>query len=67
MRLHGLPDKAVVDRERRIAEPRRGDPPPLGDDIPALLGPLLVRPGAPRPRLREGKGQDERTVGYLQI
>lgn len=32
----------------------------------ALFGHLLIRPLVLRPRFPEGKGQDERTVGYLQ-
>jgi hypothetical protein len=34
--------------------------------VAALFGHLLVRPVILRPRFPQGKGQDERTVGYLE-
>jgi hypothetical protein len=34
--------------------------------VQALFGQLLIRPVVLRPRFPEGKGQDERMVGYLQ-
>jgi transposase len=64
--LGGAPEKAVTDNEGCIVKPRRGGPPHLVDEVAALFGRLLVRPVILRPRFPEGKGQDERTVGYLQ-
>jgi transposase len=65
-RLGGVPEKAVTDNEGCIVKPRRGGPPRLVDEVAALFGHLLVRPVVLRPRFPEGKGQDERTVGYLE-
>ena len=65
-RLGGVPEKAVVDNEACIVKPRRGGPAVFVDEVAALFGHLMVRPVALRPRFPEGKGQDERTVGYLQ-
>jgi transposase len=66
VRLGGVPEKGVVDNEGCIVKPRRGGPAHLVDEVAALFGRLLVRPVVLRPRFPEGKGQDERTVGYLQ-
>lgn len=65
-RLGGIPEKAVVDNEGCMVKPRRGGPPRLVDEVAALFGHLLVRPVILRPRFPQGKGQDERTVGYLE-
>ena len=65
-RLGGVPEKAVTDNEGCIVKPRRGGSPRLVDDVAALFGQLLIRPIVLRPRFPEGKGQDERTVGYLE-
>lgn len=65
-RLGGVPEKAVTDNEGCIVKPRRGGRAQLVDEVAALFGHLLVRPVILRPRFPEGKGQDERTVGYLQ-
>jgi transposase len=65
-RLGGLPEKAVIDNEGCMVKPRRGGPARLVDEVAALFGHLLVRPVILRPRFPEGKGQDERTVGYLE-
>jgi transposase len=66
-RLGGVPDKAVVDNEAGIVQPRRGGGPrQVADEVAALFGALLVRPVVLRPRFPQGKGADERTVGYLQ-
>ena len=66
VRLGGVPEKAVTDNEGCIVKPRRGGRAQLVDDVAALFGRLLLRPVILRPRFPEGKGQDERTVGYLQ-
>ncbi|MGO8875484.1 MAG: hypothetical protein ACLQNG_06945 [Acidimicrobiales bacterium] len=47
-------------------KPRLGRRVRLVDEVAALFGQLLVRPVVLRPRFPEGKGQDERTVSYLQ-
>ena len=65
-RLGGLPEKAVIDNEGCMVKPRRGGPARLVDEVAALFGHLLVKPVILRPRFPEGKGQDERTVGYLE-
>ncbi|HUO48498.1 MAG TPA: IS21 family transposase [Acidimicrobiales bacterium] len=65
-RLGGVPEKAVTDNEGCIVKPRRGGPARLVDDVAALFGKLVVRPVVLRPRFPQGKGQDERTVGYLE-
>jgi len=64
--LGGVTEKAVLDNEACMVKPRRGGPPQLVDEVAALFGHLLVRPVILRPRFPEGKGQDERTVGYLE-
>ena len=66
VRLGGVPEQAVTDNEGCIVKPRRGGPPRLVDEVAALFGHLLIRPIVLRPRFPEGKGQDERTVGYLE-
>lgn len=65
-RLGGLPEKSVIDNESCMVKPRRGGPARLVDEVAALFGHLLIKPVILRPRFPEGKGQDERTVGYLQ-
>ena len=65
-RLGGLPEVAITDNEGCMVKPRRGGPAVFVDEVAALFGQLLVRPVALRPRFPQGKGQDERTVGYLQ-
>jgi transposase len=65
-RLGGLPEKAVIDNEACMVKPRRGGPGRLVDEVAAMFGHLLIKPVILRPRFPEGKGQDERTVGYLQ-
>jgi transposase len=66
LRLGGAPEKAITDNESCIVKPRRGGPARFVDEVAALFGHLLIRPVALRPRFPEGKGQDERTVGYLE-
>lgn len=65
-RLGGVPEKAVADNEGCIVAGRPGGRARLTDAVAALFGQLLVKPLILRPRFPEGKGQDERTVGYLQ-
>jgi transposase len=65
-RLGGVPQKAVADNEGCIVAGRPGGRARLTDVVAALFGQLLVKPLILRPRFPEGKGQDERTVGYLQ-
>jgi transposase len=66
VRLGGLPEKVVIDNEASMVKPRRGGPAHLVDEVAAVFGHLLVRPVVLRPRFPEGKGHDERTVGYLE-
>jgi transposase len=66
VRLGGVPEKVITDNEGCIVKPRRGGPARFVDEAASLFGQLLVRPVALRPRFPEGKGQDERTVGYLE-
>jgi transposase len=65
-RLGGVPRAAVIDNDTAMVKPRRGGPPQLVDDVAALFGALSLRPVVLRPRFPEGKGQDERMIGYLQ-
>jgi transposase len=65
-RLGGVPEKAVLDNESAMVAGREGGRARLTDPVAALFGQLLLRPVVLRPRFPEGKGQDERTVGYLQ-
>ncbi len=66
VRLGGVPEKAVLDNESAMVARRPGGKGRLVDEVAALFGHLLLRPVILRPRFPEGKGQDERTVGYLQ-
>jgi transposase len=65
-RLGGVPQAAVLDNDSAMVKPRRGGPAHLVDDVAALFGALSLRPIVLRPRFPEGKGQDERMIGYLQ-
>jgi transposase len=65
-RLGGVPTAAVLDNDSAMVKPRRGGPAQLVDDVAALFGALSLRPIVLRPRFPEGKGQDERMIGYLQ-
>ena len=65
-RLGGVPGAAVLDNDAAMVKPRRGGPAQLVDDVAALFGALRLRPVVLRPRFPEGKGQDERMIGYLQ-
>jgi transposase len=65
-RLGGVPQAMVLDNDPAMVKPRRGGPAQLVDDVAALFGALCLRPIVLRPRHPEGKGQDERMIGYLQ-
>jgi len=65
-RLGGVARAAVLDNDTAMVKPRRGGPAQLVDDVAALFGALSLRPVVLRPRFPEGKGQDERTISYLQ-
>jgi transposase len=65
-RLGGVPQAAVLDNDSAMVKPRRGGPARLVDDVAGLFGALSLRPIVLRPRFPEGKGQDERMIGYLQ-
>jgi transposase len=65
-RLGGVPRAMVLDNDTAMVKPRRGGPAQLVDDVAALFGALCLKPIVLRPRFPEGKGQDERMIGYLQ-
>ncbi len=65
-RLGGVPRGAVLDNDAAMVKPRRGGPAHLVDDVAGLFGALSLKPIVLRPRFPEGKGQDERMIGYLQ-
>jgi transposase len=65
-RLGGVPRAMVLDNDSAMVKPRRGGRAQLVDDVAGLFGALCLKPIVLRPRFPEGKGQDERMVGYLQ-
>jgi transposase len=65
-RLGGVPQAAVLDNDAAMVKPRRGGAAQLVDDVAALFGALALKPIVLRPRFPEGKGHDERMIGYLQ-
>jgi transposase len=65
-RLGGVPAGVVVDNDASIVASRRGGVVRLVDDVAALFGHLSLKPVVLRPRFPEGKGQGERTIGYLE-
>jgi transposase len=65
-RLGGVPQGAVLDNETSFVAPRRGGIVRLVDPVAALFGQLALRAVVLRPRFPEGKGQGERTIGYLE-
>lgn len=65
-RLGGVAHGAVLDNDAAMVKPRRGGPAHLVDEVAALFGALALRAIVLRPRFPEGKGQDERTINYLQ-
>lgn len=65
VRLGGVPEGMVVDRDSSIVVPR-SRPVRLHREVAGLFGALRVRPIILGPRKPESKGQVERTVGYLE-
>lgn len=65
VRLGGVPEAMVVDRDTSIVVPR-SRPARLHPEVVALFGALRLRPIILGPRKPESKGQVERTVGYLE-
>jgi transposase len=65
-RLGGLPRALVSDNDAGIVASRRGGLVRLVDEVAALYGVLGLRPVVLRPRFPQGKGQVERTIGYLE-
>lgn len=65
-RLGGVSTAAVLDNDTAMVKPRRAGVVRLVDDVAALFGALALRPVVLRPRFPEGKGQGERTIGYLE-
>jgi transposase len=65
-RLGGVPAAAVIDNDASLVASRRGKTVRLVDDVAALFGQLALRAVPLRPRFPEGKGQGERTIGYLE-
>jgi transposase len=65
LRLGGVSEKMVVDRDSSIVVPH-SRPARLHDEVAAMFGGFRIRPvilGARRP---QSKGQVERTIGYLE-
>ena len=65
VRLGGVPEGMVVDRDSSIVVPR-SRPGRLHPEVAGLFGALRLRPIILGPRKPESKGQVERTVGYLE-
>lgn len=65
-RLGGVTEAAVMDNDSSIVVPKGRWPRPLHDEVAALLGALRCRAVVLKPRRPESKGQDERTIGYLE-
>jgi transposase len=65
-RLGGLPEAVVSDNDAGVVASRRGRSVRLVDEVAALYGALGLRPVVLRPRFPEGKGQVERSIGYLE-
>lgn len=65
-RLGGVSQAAALDNDTAMVKPRRGGPPRLVDEVAGLFGALRLKPIVLRPRFPEGKGQGERTIGYLE-
>jgi transposase len=65
-RLGGLPEAIVSDNDAGIVASRAGGQVRLVEEVAALYGALAIRPVVLRPRHPQGKGQVERSIGYLQ-
>ncbi len=65
-RLGGLPEGVVSDNDAGIVAGRRGGVVRLVEEVAALYGALGLRPVVLRPRFPQGKGQVERSIGYLE-
>jgi transposase len=65
-RLGGLPQAVVTDNDSGIVAGRRGGVVRLTDEVAAVYGSLGLRAVVLRPRFPQGKGQVERTIGYLE-
>ena len=65
-RLGGVPSAAVLDNDTAMVASRRGGVVRLVDEVAALFGHLALKAIVLRPRFPEGKGQGERTIGYLE-
>jgi transposase len=65
VRLGGVPQAMVVDRDSSIVVPR-SRPGRLHPEVAGLFGALRLRPIILKPRKPESKGQGERTIGYLE-
>jgi hypothetical protein len=65
VRLGGVPQAMVVDRDTSIVAPR-SRPARLHREVAGLFGALRLRPIILKPRRPESKGQGERTIGYLE-
>jgi hypothetical protein len=65
-RLGGVPSAAVLDNNTAMVAPRRGGVVRLVDEVAAVVRPPGPQGHRVRPRFPEGKGQGERTIGYLE-
>lgn len=66
VRLGGVAEAAVMDNDSSIVVPGGPWPRPLHDEVASLFGQLVCKPVVLKPRRPTSKGQDERTVGYLE-
>ncbi|HZD23624.1 MAG TPA: IS21 family transposase [Acidimicrobiia bacterium] len=65
LRLGGVSEKMVVDRDSSIVVPH-SRPARLHDEVAALFGGFRVKPVILGRRRPQSKGQVERTIGYLE-
>lgn len=65
LRLGGVSEKMVVDRDSSIVVPH-SRPARLHDEVAALFGGFRIRPVILGARKPQSKGQVERTIGYLE-
>jgi transposase len=64
-RLGGVPEKLVFDNDSSVVVPR-SRPRRLHPEVAGLLGSLRAKPVILRKARPTSKGQDERTIGYLE-